>query len=339
MTSANPSAFCPHEQKKLDSIRDVVSLRGLARVWLCVSLSWIVPTFAPPVLAAPTKKEAATDRDAKRLKEEGDRAMDEARPADALAAYEKSYALKAEPALLYNQARAHMALTNYAKTLEFLQRFEREAPDSLKAKVPGLAALVSEVKGKLHKLTIKVDVAGAQIRLRDATIGQSPLEPGMLVNAGAATLEVRAAGYKLVHQELTLVGDGESTIDLKLERVDVSGTVVLRSPQPGVRVSVQGKPRGALPLELSLTEGTYPIRLSKEGYESLDTSVVVVAGERRERNLTLAKKPALYTRWWFWTGIGVIAAGTAVTVIALTTERAPDSGTIAPGQLANGLSF
>lgn len=301
----------------------------------------LVLSFAPVAVAAPpkAKPEAPADRDAKDLKAKGDKAMDEARPSEALAAYQQSYALKNDPALLYNQARAHMALTNFPAALDFLLRFEREAPAPLKAKLPGLKELVDEVRAKVHRLTIEVDVPGAAIRLRDATIGQSPLAASMPVNAGPATLDVRATGYKPIHRQLDLAGNGDSTVTLKLERIDVHGTIVLRSPQPGVRVDLQGQPRGSLPLELSLVQGTYPIVLSKEGFETLKSSIVVVAGERRERSLTLAKKPGIYTRWWFWTGIGVVVAGGVVTAIALTTERAPDRGTIAPGQIANGLAF
>lgn len=287
----------------------------------------------PALLAAPNKREAAE------LKAKGDRAMDEARPADALAAYERSYAIQPEPALLYNQARAHLALTNYPAALDYLQRFETQAPASLKAKLPGLDALVREVRGKVHTLTVTVNVPSATVRLRDATLGESPLPAGLKVNAGAATLDVRAPGYEPMQRNLQLAGDAESTERFELQRIDVRGTLVLRSPQTGVRAVVQNRWRGGLPLELTLPQGTYPIELSKDGYETMRTSVVVVAGERRERKLVLAKTPALYTRWWFWTALGVVAAGGVVTIVALTTEKSPETGTIPPGQLANGLSF
>lgn len=48
---------------------------------------------------------------------------------------------------------------------------------------------------------------------------------------------------------------------------------------------------------------------------------------------TLQAKP-IVTRWWFWTGVGAVAAAGAAVTVAALTERAPDSGTIAPGQLS-----
>jgi hypothetical protein len=37
-------------------------------------------------------------------------------------------------------------------------------------------------------------------------------------------------------------------------------------------------------------------------------------------------------KWWFWTGLGVLAtAGVVVTVVAFTTEKTAEKGTIAPG--------
>jgi hypothetical protein len=66
---------------------------------------------------------------------------------------------------------------------------------------------------------------------------------------------------------------------------------------------------------------------------------VIVAGERRTLDVLLEGDAPITKKWWFWTGLAVVAIGTTVTIIALTTERGPDAGSVAPGRISAGLSF
>ena len=57
------------------------------------------------------------------------------RYADALGAYAEAYALTRDPALLYNQGRAHQALGNFPEALASFERFAVEASPDLRARV------------------------------------------------------------------------------------------------------------------------------------------------------------------------------------------------------------
>src|SRR5262249_14067665 len=92
-------------------------------------------------IAAPaTPSLALADESAAALKQRGDAAMDSLRYDDAIAAYEKAYAISKDPAILYNLGRVHQARGVYPKALEYLERFDREAPPELKSRVPLLAS-------------------------------------------------------------------------------------------------------------------------------------------------------------------------------------------------------
>ncbi|MCA9588819.1 MAG: hypothetical protein KC657_26065, partial [Myxococcales bacterium] len=108
-------------------------------------------------------------------KRKGDEAMDSGRPAEALAAYSEAYALTRDPALLYNKGRALQALTEYPKALEELEAFDRSAPEDLRARVPGLPALLAELRQKVSSVVITCNVAGATLRLRDRGLGVTPM--------------------------------------------------------------------------------------------------------------------------------------------------------------------
>lgn len=275
--------------------------------------------------------------DAAEIKKRGDDAMDSGRPADALAAYIQAYDVTHDPALLYNKGRALQALTQYPQALEELQAFDRTAPADLKARVPHLAQMIAELRQKVTTVSIMCDVAGAQLRLRDRTIGACPVPAPITVNAGKGKLEVTAEGYFPWTKDVDLPPGGVATLDIHLVSKTKNGILVVRSSVPATSVAIDGKAAGDAPVESQLPPGEHTVDLSREGYKATHSKAVVTAGERREIELTMESEGGLLSRWWFWTGVGVVVAGGVVTAIALTTERSPDKGSVPPGTVVSGL--
>jgi hypothetical protein len=91
------------------------------------------------------------------------------------------------------------------------------------------------------------------------------------------------------------------------------------------------------PVEASLEAGTHVLELRRDGYKPARTSAVVFAGQRKEVAVPLESEPGIFSRWWFWTGVGLLAAGGVALGIALTTEKDPASGTVPPGVVVGGL--
>ena len=67
--------------------------------------------------------------------------------------------------------------------------------------------------------------------------------------------------------------------------------------------------------------------------------MTLMLGDKRELDLELKKRGSVFGKWWFWTAIGVVAIGVTTTIIVLNTEKDPDTGTIAPGQVRADLSI
>jgi hypothetical protein len=276
--------------------------------------------------------------DAAEIKQRGDEAMDSGRPADALAAYVQAYDLTHDPALLYNKGRALEALTQYPQALEELQAFDRVAPADLKQRVPGLARMIDGLRARVTTVSIACDVAGARLRLRDRTIGACPLAAPITVNAGKATLEATADGYFPFTKEVDLPGGGVASLEVHLVSKTTTGILVVRASVPGASVAIDGAPSGTSPVESTLKAGSHRLDVRRDGYKPLTTTAVVTAGERREVDLSLEKEPGLLGRWWFWAGVGAVVAGGVVLVVAATTERSPDKGTVPPHVVVGGLS-
>jgi hypothetical protein len=314
-----------------DAFDAVVAYRGL-RAALAGSPAWAqqpTPHEAPPPDADKLER-------AKALKAQGDAAMDSGRPADAIIAYSAAYELSADPALLYNRGRALQALTEYPRALDELERFDREAPADLKAKVPKLGELIAELRQKVTTLTVVCSVQGARVLLREKALTSCPPPGPMRVNAGPATIEASAEGYFPFKRDVVLPGGGIATIDVTMTSKTTSGILVVQSPVVGTRVTVDDAPAGVVPVEITVGAGSHVIRLSKDGYHGAQTAAVVGAGERKIVNVPLEKETPIYAKWWFWTGIAVVVAGGVVAVVALNTEKDPTPGTIAPGIVPAG---
>ncbi len=277
-------------------------------------------------------------QDAAQIKKQGDDAMDSGRPADALTAYEKAYELTHDPALLYNKGRALMALAEYPQALKELEAFDAAAPPELKARVPGLARMIADLRVRVTTIAIACDVAGARVRLRDRTLGTCPLPSTATVGAGHGMLEVTAEGYIPWTREVDLPGGGVASFDVHLASKATSGVLVVRSGVAGAHVAVDGKALGDAPVEASLLAGTHAIDVAHEGYKTAHTTAVVSVGERRDIDVSLEQESTILGKWWFWTAVGVaVAGGVTVAIVAATSERSPDKGTVAPGVVQGGL--
>jgi len=302
----------------------------MKRVLLSAALGVAVLSAAPFARADDAARGAE-------LKRRGDEAVDALRYADALELYEQAYAATKDPALLYNMGRAHEALSHYPEALESLTAFERKASPDLRARVPGLAQRIADVRARVSILVLKASVDGARVVLNKKEIGVTPLSGPVKTNAGRAVIEVTAEGYRPFRRELDLAGGRELTVEAVLLSKSTSGVLVVGSPVVGAEVELDGRPAGMVPLEVVVPAGTHPLVVRKSGYEPSKTSVVVAVDERKDVSIPLEKSAPITAKWWFWTGVGVIVVAGAVTTYALLTERDAETGTYPPGQVSGPL--
>lgn len=259
---------------------------------------------------------------------------------EALTHYRAAYDASKNPAILYNMGRAYEGLADFPKALDALEEFNEKAPADLKARVPKLEELLRDVRSRVATLVISAPVEDAEIRVGERVIGKT--KSGQIivrVNAGKQKLLITKEGFFPFEREVPLVGGKIETVDAKLATRASSGLLRVTSPVVGAAVSLDGKAVGIVPAESTVLPGAHKVALQRDGYEPAETSVVLSAGERKEVDVPMAQRASVLSKWWFWTAVGVVAAGGVATVIALTTEKSPDTGTIAPGQVKAELRF
>jgi hypothetical protein len=287
-----------------------------------------------------TRAANAADDSADDLKRRGDEALVAGRFTEALTAYQASYAKHPDPALLYNQGRAYQSLEDWPNALDKIEEFDKTATPALRARVPALPSLLRDLRLNVGTLALTSNVADAEVKLNGRAVGKTPLTNAMRVKAGNAVLEITKDGYLPWRRELTFKGASVTNVDARLAARETEGLVVVRSQGiAGVRVAVDGQPQGTTPSELVLREGSHRLELDRDGYQPLSSAIIVHAGEKKELDLKLEKKSPITTKWWFWTGVGVVAVGAGVVIYALVTERDPDRGTVDPGRISTGLHF
>jgi hypothetical protein len=266
------------------------------------------------------------------LKAEGDAAFDAFQYGDALRAYEAAYDASHDPALLFNRGRALQALGRYPDALEMFERFDKEAPPALRAKVPGLAKLIDDVRARVATLKVTCNVEGAQVLAADRVLGETGTLGEVRLNAGTTVVKITREGYFPVKRDVVLKGGALTTVDVKLLPRATSGVLAVVVERAAARVTIDGKFEGNAPLELVLPAGTHDVAVSSPGYEPLSSKAVVKADGRADVRLTMHATPSVFSRWWFWTGVGaVVVTGVAVGV-ALSTNRSPGDGDFSPGR-------
>jgi hypothetical protein len=271
--------------------------------------------------------------EASQVKSAADALMDQDRYADALALYERAYELSNDPALLYNQGRAYEALGDYPAALSKLDLFERDAPAAVRARVPGLHDLITDLRGRIATLVVRTNAPGARLLVRQKDEGAVNGEKRLAMRAGTARIEVDAEGYERFSREVELAGGATVEVDARLVSKKREAVVMVRT-SPNADLQLDGKPLGRAPLQIRAAPGAHELVARVDGYHDERVPMTLALGEHRDVDLHMRSTPGIASKWWFWTGIGVVVLGGAATAYALTTEKPHGSGSFNPGSVA-----
>jgi hypothetical protein len=317
-----------------DSARHVAALLSLA-TFLTVTLLRPDTARAQTPRSTPLIESASNEERARLLRDSGNQAMLDMRYVDALALYEQSRSLwPDEVGVDYSIARAHQLLGEFPEALGALERFERRASPEVKAKVGRLDQLFAELRSRVSTLHLKCAEKGARVLFRDKVIGVTPLD-SVRLPAGAGTLQLELEGFFPATRDIVLPGGGALGLEVTLHARSRSSLLHVSTEPSGARVLVNGRHIGTSSprLELVLPAGQHNVSARREGYDEASVPVVLKAGATRELTVSLERTVPVTSRWWFWTGAALLAAGGAALTVALLTERPASEGTLPPGQV------
>ncbi|MEE9265507.1 MAG: PEGA domain-containing protein [Gammaproteobacteria bacterium] len=177
-------------------------------------------------------------------------------------------------------------------------------------KLPGIVSFV-----------VSPDVA-ATVRMDGSILGTAPLEQ-VEVSPGEHEVAIEADRYAPARVRVDVRGRGErQSVEVVLSPLwaDVS----IGSQPAGARVMLDGKDIGQTPLRTEILEGTYQLALEREGFDSVSTTLQVVANQAQALpDFTLVESDGLLT-------LETTPAGANVTVAGQFRGRTPVDLSLAP---------
>lgn len=302
----------------------------------CVQL----PPPATPPPESPPKPPGPSDADIESGKlhfEQGITLFNKGDFAGALAEFTASYKVNPLPFILKNIGLAQQKLFQYVEAMGTLQRYVNQNPDA--ADVAETKQVIADIRALLVEIKLVVTpIKDVVIKVDGKEVGKTPLEKPLLVAAGTRSLELSLDGYEPQKRDL-MVATGVP-IDLKfdLKLIPKTGKVRINSPVPRATVSIDGQPRGLVPIELELSGGGHQIEVVAPDHQTHRGELTVTVGQTRELNITLDKvvvakvgKP-WYKKWYVVAPIGAVVVGGGIgTYLIVTGTPDPIAGTLAPG--------
>ncbi len=258
--------------------------------------------------------------------------------AEALAAFEDSYRLRAHSITLFNIGACERALGRYTraramftKAISLHESSANKMPESLLSEARGI---IAEIDRLLARVTITLDPSDALFAVdgRPAEVviegPDAPrlvagtLEPGigrappaktfeLVLDPGAHVLSFARKGFSdaIVNATFTpgAVTQRKITLDL------LPATINVTSNQPGAAVFLDGIDVGAAPLAITRPSGKYALAVKKRGFVTHSAGIELHAGQELNLSAPLSKeKTSIVKKWWFWTAAGVVLTGAAL---------------------------
>jgi len=153
-----------------------------------------------------------------------------------------------------------------------------------------LAAAVSgqQAKGALKLLS---DPAGAEITINGKVMGVTPLKI-INISSGEYRVALHLQGYLLSDSTVKITPNETQSLTLPLKSAEarpveiapaaVFCTLTVKTTPPGAALSINGEPAGVTPYHNDkLAPGTYKLRMETTGYDPMEGSGTLKAGESR----------------------------------------------------------
>jgi hypothetical protein len=216
--------------------------------------------------------------------------------------FAEAYALFEQAHQLQPSARTWRCLGMTSFELRQYVRSEIELKAALAdTRQPLTAAQHSEVIGLLDrvahyvgKVAIHTKPSAASIALDGQSVPMHGQNEPLTVNLGDHELVVRADGYQTAVRKLSVEGGKAQSVEIELTAVSAAAEI---APPPS-----EVARRAAPPAQPLVRVDSAP-----------------------------QPEPLLVERWWFWTALGVVAVGSVVAAVVLSTQ--PDKPKPEPGDV------
>ncbi|MEM7158606.1 MAG: PEGA domain-containing protein [Myxococcota bacterium] len=199
------------------------------------------------------------------------------------------------------------------KLVEGLQRgdFEVAEPGEVVAAVPSAGTCsAAECYAEIAKATDASHIVRAVVHAEDRDYRVE-----MSLADGATGFELATAEDSCQICGVAEVGDlidaAAATLRTKLDALAQGpATLIVSSNPEGAQVSIDGELKGTTPFDAPVIPGKHVLRISKDGFITVEREVTFVEGIEESQSFELEKVPSrLPSRPWGWVSLGAGIAG------------------------------
>lgn len=264
--------------------------------------------------------------------------FDEERFDAAAVEFERSFALRPVPVVLFNLAQCYRRLLRHDDAIEAFRRYLALGGASIAAdRRRGVEQEIATIEAQTGAVALDVSPAGARVSIDGRPAGAAPL-PELRLAEGHRALRIEAEGHVTIEDELVVVGRERRRVEVRLAALDTAATLRLDVTPPEARMMIDGLDVGSGTTERRVPSGGHVVEARLEGHRPYLASVELAERQELALHLQLEVERAreVTEEWWFWTTIGVVVAGGVVAGVVLATnpiEAAPIPGRSLTGHI------
>ncbi|HEX2871828.1 MAG TPA: PEGA domain-containing protein [Polyangiaceae bacterium] len=184
--------------------------------------------------------DTSVKQEAARRFEHAIKLYEEADYALALAEFERVYELVPDYRVLYNIGQVSIQMGRYARAYRTLKEYvARGGAELAPDRAAAVQADLTLLSGKVARVSLQVEQAGAQLSVDGVAVGRSPLAEPLVVDVGEHRLQVELAGYVTQSRSLTLAGGDRREVAFTLQATPSAAptTAPLAAPREQPRVT------------------------------------------------------------------------------------------------------
>ena len=175
-----------------------------------------------------------------------------------------------------------LALGSYSATVQMQGYTRRDISWKVQNGRPILINV--PLMNNIGTLSLSSDPEVAEIEIDGKTYGNTPFRD--FFEQGQHTIRLTKTGYKPYEKTVTVKRDETTDVNAVLETLP--GSLAIDSDPAGAALFINGVDYGVTPYSRdSIEAGDYTVRLTKEGYDTLEQTVTVHPGEPMSRTFTL----------------------------------------------------
>jgi len=259
------------------------------------------------------------------LFEEGVRALDEQRFADAADLLARSLALRDSPSARYNRALALRGAGRYLEAIAEAEHYLEIAEGPRHRRVrPEVETLLEELRGAVATLTLVV-TGGAETVLVDAEpVADVDGRHALRLDPGEHQVRVVRSGFASLLRDIELAPGSDTTLDLDVSATPLPASVRIEAEPATAHIVWDGRVvgEGEVDLEVPVERQGRRIRLEvrADGFVSEERELSLSPGESARLGLALSEEPAtpLRRKWWLWTTVALAVGAVAAVLVVVT---------------------